>query len=83
MKTQKEQIQSLLLSKGSITMYEAIYTLGITQLATRITEIERDGIRLEHKSKFGVAKNGRKFRYTEYVLSPEEREKARSAWQAK
>lgn len=80
MKTQKEQVAEWLLNNGSITAFSAIYQLGITQVATRIFELEQeDGIVLNHVKRLGTAKNGRTFHFTEYVL-PEEARKKVEAW---
>lgn len=42
--TQREQILLYLQTFGSITPMEAFADLGITKLATRVSEMRRDGI---------------------------------------
>ena len=53
--TQREQILLYLQTFGSITPMEAFADLGITKLATRISEMRRDGI--EFKIERVTAKN--------------------------
>lgn len=41
--TQKERIVDYLTTQGDISPYEAFLYLGITKLATRVSELIRDG----------------------------------------
>lgn len=47
MKNQKEKIIEHIKKNGSITSYEAYMDLGITQLATRISELKEQGYEFE------------------------------------
>lgn len=47
MKTQKEKIIEHIKNNGSITSFEAYMDLGITQLATRISELKEQGYEFE------------------------------------
>lgn len=64
--TQAEAIKEYIAEKGSITPMEAFYELGITKLATRISEMKRRGEKfkttyIEHETKYG-----HKVRYAKY-----------------
>lgn len=67
--TQKEEILQYLKDHGSITPMDAFYDLGITKLATRISEMRREGIEFDikmekHRNKY----NTRTVRYARYSL---------------
>lgn len=56
--TQAEAIRQYIDEKGSISPMEAFYDLGITKLATRISEMKRKGENfkttyVKHETKYG------------------------------
>lgn len=56
--TQKSEVIGYIRRFGSITPMEAFYDLGITKLATRISDLRADGWtfkieRIEHKTRLG------------------------------
>lgn len=74
--TQKDKILDYLHRFGSITPMDAFYDLGITKLATRISEMRDDGI--EFKITIERSKNrfGDSTHYARYSLKECERGKA-------
>ena len=65
--TQREEILDYIRKHGSITPMDA-FPLGITKLATRVSEMRRDGIEFDIKIVKGKNKNGKPMRYAEYRL---------------
>jgi hypothetical protein len=63
--TQREEILLYIKEHGSITPLDA-YPLGITKLATRVSEMRKDGIILKHTMEKGKNKNGKPMRYMRY-----------------
>ncbi len=58
--TQAQRIVDYIKEHGSITPYEAFRDLGITKLATRVSEMQKSGIKFEKslvksKNRFGDA----------------------------
>ncbi len=64
--TQCERILKYIDEKGSITPFEAFTELGITKLATRISELRRAGEPITKKYVSGVNRFGEKIQYMEY-----------------
>ena len=65
--TQQEQILKYIDEHGSITPMEAFRKLGITKLATRISELQAEG--WEFKKEMQTKKrNGKTKRYMRYSL---------------
>jgi hypothetical protein len=66
--TQREAILNYINEFGSITPFEAFADLGITKLATRISEMRRDG--MEFKIEMVGTKNryGKTVHYARYSL---------------
>ena len=66
--TQREAILQYIKDFGSITPMEAYSDLGITKLATRISEMRKDGI--EFKIEMVKSKNryGKPVRFAKYSL---------------
>ena len=67
--TQREEILQYIKEHGSITPMDAFYDLGITKLATRISEMRKSGIEfniemVKHRNKY----NTRTVRYARYSL---------------
>lgn len=66
--TQNERIIDYLERYGSITPFEAFADLGITKLATRISEMTRDGIEFEREKVTGVNRFGDRCHFMRYKL---------------
>ena len=68
--TQKEEILQYIKEHGSITPLDAFYKLGITKLATRISEMRKDGITFKIETvKYKNKYNTRTVRFARYSLS--------------
>ena len=65
--TQKEQILRYIADFGSITSYQA-YTLGITQLATRVSELKELGYTFKTEQQNGRNRYGKPTHYVKYYL---------------
>lgn len=66
MKTQGERILDYIDTNGSITPMEAWEHLGVTKLATRISELRKAGETIKKKYVSGVNRFGEKIQYMEY-----------------
>lgn len=66
--TQREQIIDYLNQFGSITPMEAFADLGITKLATRISEIRKDGKEFKIEIVTSTNRFGKKIRFAKYSL---------------
>lgn len=64
--TQKELICSYINDFGSITPLEAFKDLGITKLATRISEMKRDGLNFKIESVNSKNRYGKAVHYCKY-----------------
>lgn len=64
--TQREAIIDYITEFGSITPMEAFSDLGITKLATRVSEMKKDGIILKHEVVKGKNRYGRPMHYMKY-----------------
>lgn len=64
--TQREAILDYINKNGSITPMQAYSELGITKLATRVSEMKKDGITLKHESIKCKTRLGRTTHYTRY-----------------
>lgn len=70
--TQREAILNYIDKFGSITPMEAFADLGITKLATRVSEMKKDGIILKHevvksKNRYGNTVHYMKYSFMEGV----------------
>lgn len=65
--TQCERILKYIDEKVSITPFEAFTELGITKLATRISELRRSGEKIKKKMVGGTNRFGEKIQYMEYT----------------
>ena len=73
--TQREEVLNYMREHGSITRIESFYRIGVTELSSRIGEIERiDKIRINRKPITIKARNGRKVNITKYSIAEEEHE---------
>lgn len=66
--TQKQAILKYLADFGSITPFEAFSDLGITKLATRIGELEKDGFAFCKEWQKGRNRYGRATTFRRYYL---------------
>ena len=64
--TQKEQILQYISDFGSITPMEAFSDLGITKLATRVSEMRASGEKIHIEIIHGKNRNGKPIRYARY-----------------
>lgn len=64
--TQGERILKYIDEKGSITPFEAFTELGVTKLATRVSELRRAGEKIQKKMVSGTNRFGEKIQYMEY-----------------
>lgn len=69
--TQKDQIMDYLSRFGSITPMEAFADLGITKLATRVSEMSREGVQFRRKLEKNVNRLGKRVVYMRYWLDKE------------
>lgn len=70
-KTQHEDILTFLKTKGTITPWIAFDELGITKLATRISELKRAGYNIKSEMVTVKARNGRTTKVCRYWLEEE------------
>ena len=68
MATQREQILNYIKVFGSITPMEAFADLGITKLATRISEMRRDGLNFKIESDKTKNRFGKSVRFAKYSM---------------
>ena len=66
--TQCEQIIDYLHQFGSITPMEAFADLGITKLATRVSEMRKDGREFKIETVKSTNRFGKTVRYAKYSL---------------
>ena len=66
--TQHEMILDYLDDNGTITPMEAFYQLGITKLATRISEMRKNGIEFDIRTVESKNRCGNAVRYAQYAL---------------
>ena len=63
---QRESILKFMDDFGSISPFEAFTELGITKLATRVSELIRDGVKIQKKPESRRNRYGRKVTYVRY-----------------
>lgn len=66
--TQSERIIAYIKEYGSITPYEAFADLGITKLATRISEMTAEGIEFNKVMETSKNRYGQNVHYMRYSL---------------
>ena len=64
--TQKELVLQYIIDFGSITPMEAFADLGITKLATRISEMRKDGMEFKIETVKGKNRYGKTVCYCKY-----------------
>lgn len=67
--TQREAIIEYIEDFGSITPLEAFADLGITKLATRISEMRKDGMQFKIEIEHGKNRYGRPTHYARYSFA--------------
>ncbi len=68
--TQREEVLNYMRRHGSITRMESFLQIGVTELSSRIGEIERiDKIRIKRTPITIKAKNGKKVNITRYSIA--------------
>ena len=72
MATQKELIISYITQFGSITPMEAFSNFGITKLATRISEMRRDGLNFKIESIASKNRFGKTVHFARYSFPTEQ-----------
>lgn len=70
--TQGERIVKYMQDFGSITPMEAFTDLGITKLATRVSELRREGVRINKEPVNRQNRYGEHVRYMQYSLEKEQ-----------
>lgn len=71
MTRQQQRIIDYMVEFGSISPYESFRDLGITKLATRISELIADGYIIKKERVNGKNRFGEKIHYTRYSLPDE------------
>ena len=66
--TQKELILKYLTDFGSITSFQAYADLGITQLATRVSELKEKGYVFKTEPQTATNRYGKPVHYVKYYL---------------
>ena len=69
--TQAERIADYISTYGSITPMEAFADLGITKLATRVSEMKRAGYEFEQEMVESKNRYGQNVRYMRYRMKGE------------
>ena len=69
--TQHAQIMEYMMRFGSISPMEAFADLGITKLATRISEMRKDGVPIGKKMEKNKNRFGKDIKYMRYWLVKE------------
>lgn len=68
MSPQQKRICAYISEFGSITPYEAFRDLGITKLATRVSEMRKDGMEFIKEPETTVNRYGDAVKYMRYYL---------------
>ena len=66
--TQKQMIVKYIKDFGSISPMEAFSDLGITKLATRVSELISDGEKIRKQPEKRLNRYGKKCRYMRYTM---------------
>ena len=69
MKTQTERVLDYILEFGSITQLEALNELGVMRLASRISDLKRQGYHIESSREIVKNRYGEKCHIKRYSLS--------------
>ncbi|ACU94021.1 hypothetical protein Ccur_02940 [Cryptobacterium curtum DSM 15641] len=71
MQIQKLRIEAYMKAHGSITSREAMEELGVMRLASRISDMKRDGMRINKETVQVFNRYGEKCNVTRYSLAEE------------
>lgn len=71
MTTQNEDVLEYLKEHGTITQLEALYELGIMRLASRISDLRKNGVPITKKMIAVKARKGRVAHVAQYSLDKE------------
>lgn len=71
--TQRDLIMNYIEDFGSITPMDAFADLGITKLATRISEMRKEGMEFKIETVKGKNRYGKHMRYARYSFPEEAR----------
>lgn len=66
--TQREKILQYIEENGSITPLDALREFGCMRLASRVSELKRDGYPISVKMETSKNRNGEPVRYARYTL---------------
>ena len=77
-KSQKQRILEYVQEFGSISRREGFMDLGITELSSRIGELEAMGHRFDRKTEVSQNRYGEDVSYTRYTLMEDDYEKRRT-----
>lgn len=66
--TQKEMIVKYINDFGSISTYEAFVDLGIARLASRISDLKNDGLKIDRETVKSKNRYGKKVHYARYRI---------------
>lgn len=69
--TQRQKILKYILEFGSITSWEAYKDLSITQFATRVKELKKEGYKFQTRWEKRKNKEGKFVRFKRFYLSNE------------
>lgn len=75
-KTQDERVIEYIREFGSITQIQALADLGIMRLASRISDLKKQGYSIERKMVEGKNRYGEKVVFAEYTLGTAKEKKA-------
>jgi hypothetical protein len=71
--TQKEKILQYIEDNGSITPLDALREFGCMRLASRVSELKRDGYPIATKMETSKNRNGEPVRYARYEMKGAEK----------
>lgn len=69
MQIQKQRIEAYMRTHGSITSLEAMQELGVMRLASRISDMQKDGLRINKETIRVLNRYGEKCSVAKYSLA--------------
>ncbi len=69
MQIQKQRIEAYMRTHGSITSLEAMQELGVMRLASRISDMQKDGLRINKETVRVLNRYGEKCSVAKYSLA--------------
>lgn len=70
--TQNDRIMRYLREEGSITQLDALQYLGVYRLASRISDLRKEGVNIKREMVKSINRYGEPMRYAKYTLIKEE-----------